>query len=71
MARERMLDDDMTVEAIMRRWPAAVPVMARYRMLCIGCPVGAFHTISDACAEHGLDEEAVVAELMQAIGPDR
>jgi hypothetical protein len=37
-------------------------------MLCVGCLISPFHTVSDACAEYHLDEEAFVAELMQAAG---
>ncbi len=61
------LDPDMSVDEIMRRWPAAVAVVMRHGMFCIGCPIGTFHTVTEACAEHGVCEQAFVEELMAAI----
>ena len=64
------IDPHMTVDEIMRRWPATIRVMMRHRMLCIGCPIGIFHTVSDACEAHRLDEEAFSRELLEAIRGD-
>jgi hybrid cluster-associated redox disulfide protein len=57
----------MPVDDIMRRWPQTISVMIRYRMLCVGCPIGAFHTIQDACREHGVPEDVFIRDLEMAI----
>lgn len=67
-SRSTVIDPDMPVDEIMRRWPATVGVMIRHRMLCVGCPIGSFHTVTEACAEHEVEEEAFVRELLAAIG---
>ncbi|WP_287350688.1 hypothetical protein [Mesorhizobium sp.] len=36
----------------MRKWPATVAVVLSYKMLCVGCPIGTFHTVTEACHEH-------------------
>ncbi|MCV0396753.1 MAG: DUF1858 domain-containing protein [Rhizobiaceae bacterium] len=64
------IDPDMTVDEIMRRWPTTIRVMMRHRMLCIGCPIGVFHTVGDACAAHSIDEAAFSAELLVAMRAD-
>jgi len=64
------IDHDMTVDEIMRRWPSTIRVFIRHRMLCIGCPIGVFHTVADACEAHGLDEEVFSRELLDAMGND-
>jgi hybrid cluster-associated redox disulfide protein len=64
------IDPEMTVDEIMRRWPATIRVMIRHHMLCIGCPIGVFHTVVDACDAHRLDLEAFSAELLQAMSSD-
>jgi hybrid cluster-associated redox disulfide protein len=64
---EDPMGQDMSVDEIMRKWPATVPVMLKYQMLCVGCPVGVFHNVHDACRAHGVDETAFLAELRQAI----
>lgn len=61
------IDPDMPVDEIMRRWPATIRVMIRHRMLCIGCPIGVFHTIADAAIAHSMEEEALSAELLAAM----
>jgi hybrid cluster-associated redox disulfide protein len=47
----------------MRRWPATIRVFMAFRMNCIGCPIGGFHTLWDACEEHGLDPGVVLEAL--------
>lgn len=65
--RNKTLHPEMPVDEIMRLWPATIRVMIRHRMLCVGCPIGSFHTVTEACEAHGLDEETVVVDLMSAI----
>jgi hybrid cluster-associated redox disulfide protein len=60
----------MTVDEIMRRWPATIRVMIRHRMLCIGCPNGVFHTVVDACDAHHIDLGSFSKELLGAIRAD-
>jgi hybrid cluster-associated redox disulfide protein len=64
------IDPDMPIDEIMRRWPATIRVMIRYRMLCIGCPIGIFHTVTDAAAAHAVDEAAFSADLLAAMRMD-
>jgi hybrid cluster-associated redox disulfide protein len=61
------IDPDMPVDEIMRRWPATIRVMIRNGMLCIGCPIGSFHTVAEACLAHAVDEAAFSAELRAAM----
>ena len=67
MRQRSQLTPDMTMDAIMRRWPHSVAVLLKYGLLCVGCPIGRFHTITDACREHEIDEPEFVAELEVAI----
>lgn len=57
----------MTMEAIMRRWPATIRVVLRHRLLCVGCPVAAFHTMEDAIREHGIDGPRFREDMKEAI----
>lgn len=61
------LNQDMSMDAIMRAWPATIRVVLRHRMLCVGCPVAPFHTIGDACREHHVEEAAFRIEIAAAI----
>ncbi len=68
--KPRSIDPDMTVDEIMRRWPATIGVMIAYKMVCIGCPIGVFHTVTDVCEAHGIDEDAFSADLLAAMQRD-
>ena len=67
MTRSWTPDPDMTMDAIMRAWPVTISVLIRPRMLCIGCPVATFHTLSEACRAHGIDERVFMSDLENAI----
>ena len=64
------IDPHMTVDEIMRRWPPTIRVMIRHRMMCVGCPIGMFHTVADACAAHRVDEGEFSLALLDAIRND-
>jgi len=57
------LDPNLSVDEIMRRWPATIRVFLEFRMGCVGCPIGGFHTLTDACEEHGVDAACVILAI--------
>jgi hybrid cluster-associated redox disulfide protein len=59
-----------TMDEMMRRWPPTIRVLVRHRMLCVGCPIASFHTLSDAAREHGMDEKSLRRELEAAIAAE-
>jgi len=56
------------VDDVMRRWPGTIRAFLDHRMHCVGCPITCFHTIEDACREHGIDQARFLAELGVIIG---
>jgi hybrid cluster-associated redox disulfide protein len=54
---------DLLVDDVMRRWPATMRVFLDFRFLCVGCPIGCFHTVEDACREHHADLSAFLDAL--------
>ena len=58
------------VDDVMRQWPATIGVFLRFRMLCVGCPIGCFHTVEDACREHGVACGPFLAALRHAAAPE-
>ncbi|MCO6187762.1 DUF1858 domain-containing protein [Rhizobium sp. L1K21] len=67
MPHARITDPDITLNDLMEKWPQTIPVFMRHRMLCVGCLINPFHTVSDACAEYDLSEDAFVSELVDAV----
>jgi hybrid cluster-associated redox disulfide protein len=65
--KTQALSSGQTVEQILDFWPETIPVFIRFHMLCIGCPVTAFHNLGDACLAHGIETGVVDAALRDAI----
>jgi len=65
-----MRDEDfsgLNVADIMSRWPATIGVFIDFRMHCIGCPIGHFHTLADAAEEHRIPLDRLAVEIAAAI----
>ena len=67
MARYKLSDPDLTLDVVMREWPETIAVFLAHRMLCVGCLINPFHTITEACQEYRLDETAFRRELEQSV----
>lgn len=59
---------EMTMDAIMREWPASIRVIVDHGLLCVGCPVASFHTLSEAAHEHSVDEGPLFRDIQIAAG---
>jgi hybrid cluster-associated redox disulfide protein len=60
--------EDMSVQAIMTRWPGTVRVFIDRRFHCVGCPIAGFHRIADSAREHGYSDEALIHAIRLAAG---
>lgn len=67
MSHIDLQDPELSLQDLMTRWPDTIPVFLKHRMLCVGCVFTRFHTLTDACQEHGLDEQSFRAELEAVI----
>jgi hybrid cluster-associated redox disulfide protein len=56
------------VDDVMRRWPMTIRAFLNNKRHCVGCPITCFHTIADACREHGVDQTQFLSELNAIIG---
>ncbi len=67
MAAPRLEDPDLELDVLMNNWPETISVFLKHNMLCVGCMIGPFHTVIDACFEYRLDEDDFRQELRQAV----
>jgi len=58
--------DDL-VDDIMRNSPDTIRAFLEFKMACVGCPIGCFHTVEDACKEHNVDCEAFLKALCECV----
>jgi hybrid cluster-associated redox disulfide protein len=54
------------VDDVMRRKPATIRVFLDFKMNCVGCPIASFHSIEEACHEHGVEVAAFLLALRDA-----
>ena len=66
MPGQYLTDPDVPLEDLIAGWPQTKSVFLRHKMLCVGCLIGPFHTVSDACREYHLNEDAFMQELKKA-----
>jgi hybrid cluster-associated redox disulfide protein len=55
------------VDDVMRGSPRTIRVFLDFKMRCVGCPIACFHTVDDACREHGVDRELFLQELRACV----
>ncbi|MBL8597328.1 MAG: DUF1858 domain-containing protein [Devosia sp.] len=56
--------DELTVSEIMRRWPATMRLFIDRRLLCVGCPIAPFHTLTDVAREHGITHDSLLEGVL-------
>ena len=61
------IDSYLLVGDVMTRWPATIRVFLDFKLGCVGCPIASFHSVDDACREHGIDEPSFTAALRGAV----
>ena len=57
---------DMSIDDVVRRWPSTIRVFLDFRMRCVDCPIAAFHSIDEACAEHDPDAGVFLPGILEA-----
>jgi len=58
--------DDL-VDDVMSGAPETIRVFLQFEMRCVGCPIACFHTVDDACREHGVDRDSFLNALRAAV----
>ncbi|AEF95154.1 Domain of unknown function DUF1858 [Desulfotomaculum nigrificans CO-1-SRB] len=54
---------DMTMGYIVKQYPQTVEVFQRYGMGCLSCPTAQLESLEKGAMLHGIDIEALLAEL--------
>jgi hybrid cluster-associated redox disulfide protein len=68
MRRADFDNPDLPLSEAFARWPELSKVFFEHQMLCVGCPIAPFHTLTDACLEYGLNEDQFRGELDELMG---
>ncbi|MHB1414674.1 MAG: DUF1858 domain-containing protein [Chloroflexota bacterium] len=60
----------MPIAEVVQRYPASVPVFLRHGLFCFGCAVAQFENLEQGAVAHGIDPEALLADLNEVAAQD-
>ena len=63
-----MIDKDMKIEEVLRRFPKTIPVFRRFGIDCVQCQLSEYENLEHGAKVHGIDLAALLAGLNDAIG---
>ncbi len=58
---------DMTIEEVVTQYPETMMVFTRHGLHCVGCHVSAFENIEEGAQAHGINVDALVADLNKVV----
>lgn len=59
---------DMGIMDIVTKWPETQEVFKKYGMGCFGCAAARFENVEQGATAHGIDVDALIADLNAAVG---
>lgn len=61
------IDPKITIQELLARYPLAITVFIKRRMLCVGCPTQAYHALEDVARIHGCSVDDLRHAIREAI----
>lgn len=58
---------DVKIEDVVTQYPETMLVFMKHGLHCVGCHVSAFESIEDGALAHGINVDALVADLNKVI----
>jgi len=62
-----MVTKDTNILEAVQQYPVIAQVFQRYGLGCIGCMVAAGETLGEGISSHGLNADAIIAEINELI----
>ncbi|MBQ5672742.1 MAG: DUF1858 domain-containing protein [Phascolarctobacterium sp.] len=66
-----MITKDTGIIEAVQNHPEILQVFAEYGLGCVGCMAARFETLEQGAAAHGIDIDALVADLNKAIADNK
>lgn len=61
------ITSEMPIGDVVRNYPQTIQVFLRHGLMCVGCAVARFENIHDGAVAHGIDVDALITDLNQAV----
>jgi len=62
-----VISKDMSITEVVQKYPNTVEVFFKYGMGCLGCAAARFENIEQGAAAHGIDVDALIADLNKTV----
>lgn len=66
-----MITKDMGIMEVVAKWPDTVDVFMKHGMGCLGCAAARFENIEQGAMAHGMDIDALIADLNKIAGGNK
>ncbi len=64
---DQAITKEMPIGTVVQEHPETVPVFLQHGLHCIGCHVAAFESVAEGAAAHGIDLDALMNDLNEAV----
>jgi len=64
---EPKINEKMSIEEIVKKYPKTVDVFSKHGLHCIGCQLAQYEDLQAGAKAHGLDVEKLLDDLNKAI----
>lgn len=61
------LTKEMPIGQIVQEYPQTVPIFLKHGLMCFGCAVARFENLEQGAIAHGIDVDALLMDLNEAI----
>ncbi len=61
-----LITRDMPIAEVVQKYPQTVPVFLAHGLMCFGCAIARFENIEQGAAAHGIEVDALMADLNKA-----
>ncbi len=62
-----MIQKDMKIEDVLRKYPQTVPVFERFGIACAGCQLSEYENLEHGAKVHKIDLETLLKSLNDAV----
>lgn len=62
-----MINRKMSIEEVVKKHPETIATFERHGLGCVGCQAALFESIEQGAEVHGIDVEALIADLNREI----
>jgi hybrid cluster-associated redox disulfide protein len=67
MAEEKAITGEMAIGDVVSKYPSTINVFFKHGLGCVGCAVARFENIQQGAMAHGIDVDALINDLNQAV----